>query len=62
MKLLPTALLAALLAAQPASAQSKQEPPVPVRTVAPEYPYDLRRDGVAGVVTLLVGMRGGAAL
>jgi len=30
-------------------AQTK-EPPVPVRTVAPDYPDELRRDGVSGVV------------
>lgn len=35
-----------------AFAQSKVEPPVPVRTVPPEYPTELRRDGVSGVVTL----------
>jgi protein TonB len=52
MKPLPIALLAALLAAPAAIAQPKQEPPVPVRTVPPEYPYELRRDGIAGVVTL----------
>ena len=31
-------------------AQSKPEPPVPVRTVPPDYPVELRRDGVSGVV------------
>lgn len=31
-------------------AQSKPEPPVPVRTVAPEYPSELRREGVSGLV------------
>jgi periplasmic protein TonB len=35
--------------AVPAFAQ-KSEPPVPVRTVAPEYPQELRRDGVSGLV------------
>jgi periplasmic protein TonB len=34
----------------PAQAQSKTEPPVPVRTVAPEYPSELRREGVSGLV------------
>ena len=33
-----------------AIAQSHTEPPVPVRTVPPEFPYDLRRAGVSGVV------------
>jgi periplasmic protein TonB len=28
------------------------EPPVPVRMVPPQYPYELKRDGVTGVVTL----------
>lgn len=49
MKLIPTALLFALLTA-PVLAQSKTEPPVPVRTVAPEYPAELRREGVSGLV------------
>lgn len=35
-----------------AFAQSKVEPPVPVRTVQPDYPTEMRRDGVSGVVTL----------
>lgn len=34
----------------PVLAQTKPEPPVPVRTVAPDYPTELRRDGVSGVV------------
>jgi protein TonB len=28
------------------------EPPVPIRMVAPEYPYELKRNGVNGVVTV----------
>lgn len=43
------ALLTALLTV-PAFAQTKPEPPVPVRTVAPDYPEELRRDGVSGLV------------
>ncbi len=35
-------------------AQSKFEPPVPVRTVAPEYPEDLRRDHVSGLVIVTI--------
>jgi len=31
-------------------AQSKPEPPVPVRTVPPDYPREMQRDGVAGIV------------
>lgn len=36
----------------PVFAQSKVEPPVPVRTVPPDYPTEMRRDGVSGVVTV----------
>lgn len=35
--------------AAPAFAQ-KTEPPVPVRTVAPDYPSQLRREGLSGIV------------
>ena len=31
-----------------------KEPPVPVRTVAPEYPVEMRRAGINGVVTVRV--------
>jgi protein TonB len=41
-------LLACALAA-PAVAQ-KVEPPVPVRTASPDYPPELRREGVSGLV------------
>ena len=33
-----------------ASAAAGREPPVPVRTVAPDYPRDLREQKVSGVV------------
>lgn len=33
-----------------AFAQTKTEPPVPVRTVAPDYPEELRREGLSGLV------------
>ncbi len=46
------ALLVALLATVPLCAQPKAEPPVPVRTVPPEYPLQLRREGVSGVVVI----------
>lgn len=48
----PTKLLVVclLLAAPAAFADSKAEPPVAVRTVAPDYPEELRRDGVNGLV------------
>ena len=34
----------------PVFAQSKTEAPVPVRTVAPDYPDELRREGISGLV------------
>lgn len=43
-------ILAAAALATPAFAQTKSEPPVPVRTVAPDYPNELRREGVSGLV------------
>jgi periplasmic protein TonB len=48
-KFLCLALLACA-SVTPAFAQSKMEPPVPVRTVAPDYPDELRREGVSGLV------------
>lgn len=50
----PTLLLAALAMAvvSPAFAESKLEAPVPVRTVMPEYPATLKRDGVNGIVVV----------
>ena len=42
--------LVGLLATVPAVLAQTKEPPVPVRTVPPEYPTELRRDGVSGVV------------
>jgi periplasmic protein TonB len=46
-------LIVTLLAsAMPVLAEPKTEPPVPVRTVKPEYPLQQRRDGVSGVVTI----------
>ncbi|PTX94362.1 energy transducer TonB [Opitutus sp. ER46] len=53
MKKFCTRILALLFVfAAPAFAQSKVEPPVPVRTVQPTYPNDLRREGVMGVVVI----------
>ena len=49
-KIIVALSLAALpLLANTALAQTK-EPPVPVRTVPPDYPNELRREGVSGVV------------
>lgn len=48
-----TAFLALLLALGPVLRAETTEPPVPVRTVAPEYPGALRRSGVSGIVTVI---------
>lgn len=42
--------LAVLVLHSPVVAQTKPEPPVPVRTVPPDYPHELRREGVSGLV------------
>jgi len=52
MKILSKVILVGLLLVGPMFGQSKTEPPVPVRTVAPEYPMQLKRDGVSGIVTV----------
>lgn len=44
--------LVCMLACAPLALAQTREPPVPVRTVPPEYPNELRRDGVSGVVTV----------
>lgn len=41
-----------LLAIAPLGWAQTKEPPVPVRTVPPDYPNELRRDGVSGIVTV----------
>lgn len=38
----------------PALAAEGMEPPVPVRTVPPVFPDEMRRDGVSGVVTVSI--------
>jgi protein TonB len=35
------------------TARAATEPPVPVRMVPPAYPYELKRNGVTGVVSLV---------
>lgn len=45
-------LAIALTIASPLFAQSKSDAPVAVRTVAPEYPQELRDQHIAGVVTV----------
>ena len=42
----------ALSASAPIWADGKLEPPVPVRTFAPEYPSEMRRQGVSGLVMI----------
>lgn len=52
---LRTSLLLAVFLALPVVsllADEKTEPPVPVRTVAPEVPPDFARSGVTGLVTI----------
>lgn len=51
-KILSSLSLACLFATAPGVFAQTKEPPVPVRTVAPDYPEELRRDGVSGVVTV----------
>ncbi len=50
MNKLSSVLLLSLALVAPLRADTKAEPPVPVRTVPPEYPAELRRDGVSGLV------------
>lgn len=50
MKTLFSSLILIVALTNPVIAQTKPEPPVPVRTVAPEYPSELRREGVSGLV------------
>ncbi len=52
MKYLLKLTLLGLLAIAPARAQSKAEPPVPVRMVPPVFPEEMRRQGISGVVTV----------
>jgi protein TonB len=41
-----------LLIAVPAVLAETREPPVPVRTVAPDYPDEMHRQGISGIVTV----------
>jgi protein TonB len=52
MKALTTYSLLACLLAAPRLAAETKEPPVPVRTFAPDYPPDMLRAKVSGVVTV----------
>jgi periplasmic protein TonB len=44
--------LLCFVAAVPVALAETKEPPVPVRTVAPEYPGEMQREGISGVVTV----------
>lgn len=50
--LLPLLAAAFAFSTGTARADDALEPPVPVRTVAPKYPTEMRRDGTGGVVTV----------
>jgi protein TonB len=54
------AAFAALLLFNPVLRGEENEPPVPVRTVPPEYPGALKRSGVSGIVnvTCLIDEKG----
>ncbi len=47
-------LIVAATALAGVSVRAELEPPVPVRTVKPEFPYEMQRAGISGVVTLTV--------
>ena len=51
--LAPVALCFVLGLAAAPLARAVTEAPVPVRTSAPEYPYELKREGISGVVTVV---------
>jgi periplasmic protein TonB len=44
--------LTCFLAVAPAAVAETKEPPVPVRTVAPDYPDEMHRQGISGLVTV----------
>ena len=46
--------LACVLLMAPAAWAESKEPPVPVRTVAPEYPSEMRHAAINGVVTVTI--------
>jgi len=47
-----SSLLLGLILVSPVFADVQGEPPVAVRTVAPEFPYEMKRNGVSGLVTV----------
>ncbi|HVS51645.1 MAG TPA: energy transducer TonB [Opitutaceae bacterium] len=50
MKLFSRLFLFGIALLAPLRADPKTEPPVPVRTVAPDYPPDLKHEGISGLV------------
>ena len=46
------ALTLVLAAGSVTAVRAATEPPVPVRMVAPDYPYELKREGVTGIVSV----------
>lgn len=53
-KLITFLIIALGLGQIAAFAAEGTEPPVPVRTVPPVFPDDMRRDGISGVVTVSI--------
>jgi protein TonB len=55
-KILPLIVFITALGTMPVSlpAAEGMEPPVPVRTVAPKFPDEMRRSGNSGIVTVSV--------
>lgn len=53
-KILLLLFLALVLGRVSVWAADGTEPPVPVRTVPPVFPEDMRRDGISGVVTVSI--------
>ena len=53
-KILPLAVLTTVLGVMPTRlpAAEGSEPPVPVRTIAPRFPDEMRRNGSSGLVTV----------
>lgn len=54
MKLKSFFIIFSLISALPVAVRAAggDSAPVPVRAVAPEFPYEMRREGVGGVVTI----------
>jgi protein TonB len=53
-KIALAAAFAGMALAPAVRADSRFEPPVPVRTVAPDFPNDLRNKGISGIVMVNV--------